>query len=309
MRDKKNFNVLRILEDLKKGRVICTKEYSKYLDVSQRSIQRYIEEIESFYRIKLLKTKKGCYSYLQISNIKEKIIDIKENEDFEKFADILGVLNKEVLEFLDIDKKIVEKMVENDIFLVKENPVENFLRIDIYKKLKQALKYKKIVDIEYFSNKEFYFENVKPLKIIFAEGNWYLAALSNDEINNGFKFLRVNFIKNIKEHSQSFQIDKEAIKFLESFQTLFSKYKVEPFEIILEVDKEVSRFFKVKKFMPSQEIVDENDEFISVKYFVTSDEEILMLVKKWFPFIKIKSPENLKDKFKKDLENYIKAVK
>ena len=309
MRDKKIFNVLRILEDLKKGRVICTKEYSNYLDVSQRSIQRYIEEIEGFYRIKLLKTKKGCYSYPQISNIKEKIIDIKENEDFEKFADILGVLNKEVLEFLDIDKKIVEKMVENDIFLIKENPVENFLKIDIYKKLKQAIKYKKLIDVNYFSNKEFYFENVKPLKIIFAEGNWYLAVLSDDEINNGFKFLRVNFIKNIKEHSQSFKIDNEAMKFLNNFQTLFSRYKVEPFEVILEVDKEVSRFFKVKKFMPSQEIVDENDEFISVKYFVTSDEEILMLVKKWFPFIKIKSPKNLKDKFKKYLENYIKAVK
>ena len=309
MRDKKIFNVLRILEDLKKGRVICTKAYSDYLDVSQRSIQRYIEEIESFYRIKLLKTKNGCYSYPQISNIKEKIIDIKENEDFEKFADILGVLNKEVLEFLDIDKKIIDKIVENDIFLVKENPIEHFLKIDIYKKLKQAIKYKKLIDIEYFSNKEYEFKNIKPLKIVFAEGNWYLAALSDDNINNGFKFLRVNFIKQIKERSQGFKTDKDAVRFLNNFQTLFSRYKVEPFEVILEVSKEVERFFKVKKFLPSQEITGKNDKSITLRYLVTSEEEILRLVKKWFPFIKIKSPESLKEKFKNDLEEYTKALK
>jgi len=305
MKTKKSVAILKILEDLKKGKIICTKEYAEYLDVDKRTIQRYIEEIRDFYEIEFIKHKKGCYSFPQISKIKEKIIDIKENEDFEKFADVLALFSEEVLEFLEIDKKIIKKIVDDNIFLIKENPVEKFMNIEMYKKIKRAIKYRKILDILYIPDESFDFKNVKPLKIVFAEGNWYLAALSDDNINNGFKFLRINFIKNIKEHSKTFKPVKEAEEFLENFQSLFSRYKVKPFEVILEVNNKVKRYFKVKKFLPSQTIIDENDKFLTVKYYVTSEDEILMLVKKWFPFIKIKSPEFLKDRLKKEIEEYL----
>ena len=305
MKIKKSIAILKILEDLKKGKIICTQQYANYLGVDIRSVQRYLEEISNFYDIEFIKPQRGCYSFPQISKIKEKIIDAKESEDFEKFTDILALLNKEVLDFLDIDKNVIKKIISEDIFKIKENPVEKFLNIDIYKRIKRAIKHRKILDILYIPDEKYEFKNVKPLKIIFAEGNWYLAALSDDNINNGFKFLRINFIKEIKEYSKTFKPVKEAEEFLENFQSLFSRYKVKPFEVILEIDNEVKRYFKVKKFLPSQTIIDENDKFLTVKYYVTSEEEILRLVKKWIPFIKIKSPEFLKDKLRKDLKNYL----
>ena len=302
---KKSVAILKILEDLKKGKTICTNEYAKYLGVNVRSIQRYLEEISQFYNVEFVKPKRGCYYLPQISNIKENIIDIKESEDFEKFADILGILNKEVLEFLGIEKDIIKKIVDNDVFLIKENPVEKFLNTHIYKKIKNAIKYKKVLDIVYKPDERYEFKNVKPLKIIFAEGNWYLTAISDDEINNGFKFLRINFIKEIKEYSKTFKVPKEAIEFLENFQSLFSRYKVKPFEVVLEVDNEVKRFFKVKKFLPSQTIIGENESSLIIRYYVTSIDEILLLVKKWLPFVKIKSPKFLRDKLINDLKNYL----
>jgi len=304
MKTKKSIAILKILEDLKKGKIICTQEYANYLGVDKRSVQRYLEEISNFYDIELIKPKRGCYSVPQISKIKEKIIDAKESEDFEKFADILALLNKEVLEFLEIDKTVIKKIVSEDIFKIKGSPVETFINIDMYKKIKRAIKYRKILDILYISDEKYEFKNIKPLKIIFAEGNWYLVALNDDNINNGFKFLRINFIKNIKEYSKTFKPVKEAEEFLDNFQSLFSRYKVKPFEVILEIDNEVKRYFKVKKFLPSQTIIDENDEFLTVKYYVTSEDEILMIVKKWLPFIRIKSPEFLKNRLKKDLKSY-----
>ncbi len=305
MKIKKSIAILKILQDLKKGKTICTAEYANYLGVDRRSVQRYIEEIENFYGVEFIKPKRGCYYLPQISKIKENIIDIKENEDFEKFADILGILNKEVLEFLGIEESIVKKIIDEDIFLVKENPVEKFLKLDIYKKIKRAIKYKKVLEIEYAPDEKYHFTNVKPLKIIFAEGNWYLSALSDDDINNGFKFLRINFIKDIKETSKTFKPPKEALEFLENFQSLFSRYKVKSFEVIIEVDNEVKRYFKVKKFLPSQTIIGENEDFLTLKYYVTSEDEILLIVKKWLPFIRIKSPEFLREKLKKDLKNYL----
>ena len=117
--------------------------------------------------------------------------------------------------------------------------------------------------------------------------------------------MRINFIKEIKETSKTFKPPKEALEFLKNFQSLYSRYKVKPFEVILEIDKEVKRYFKVKKFLPSQTIIGENEDFLTLKYYVTSEDEILLIVKKWLPFIRIKSPEFLKEKLKKDLKNYL----
>ena len=70
MKDKKVFNILKILENLKKGRTICIKDYANFLGVSERSINRYLEDIAAFYNIEFIKPQKGCYSLPHISNIK-----------------------------------------------------------------------------------------------------------------------------------------------------------------------------------------------------------------------------------------------
>ena len=309
--DKKVFNILEILEDLKRGKKICVKEYAKRFDVSERTIQRYIKDLNCYfskYNTKLENVERGCYVFPQISIIRDKIIDIKENEDFRKFADILALMNDKVLEFLGVEKRVVDKILKKnrDVFLLKESPIEEFLNIELYNKLERIVRYKKVIDIVYKPDEEFVYKMAKPLKIIFAEGNWYLAVLTDDEVNNGFKFLRINFIKDIKEHSKEFRVDREAIEFLNNFQSLFSRYKVEPFEVIVRVDKEVKRYFENKKFLASQKIIEKNEEFLKIKYLVTSDEEILLLVKRWFPHIKILSPKRLDDKLKDEIKKYLK---
>ena len=60
--------------------------------------------------------------------------------------------------------------------------------------IKIAIKNKRYVNIGYFSDKEFIFEEAKILKIIFTDGNFYVATLTNDDVHNGFKFLRLNFV-------------------------------------------------------------------------------------------------------------------
>ena len=88
---------------------------------------------------------------------------------------------------------------------------------DLIHDIKSAIKNRRYVNIRYFSDREFIFEEVKILKIVYTEGNFYLATLTNDELNNGFKFLRLNFITQLELLKNSFQRVIEAEIFLKKF--------------------------------------------------------------------------------------------
>ena len=192
-------------------------------------------------------------------------------------------------------------------YMIKQPAFENiFGKKELISDIKNAIKNKRYVNIRYFSDKEFVFEEVKILKIVYTDGNFYVATLTNDEINNGFKFLRLNFITQIELLKNSFQRVIEGEMFLKNFQTIFSNYKIEPYEVILEVDSSIKRFFKQKKFLTSQAILEEKENGnLIISYNITNDMEIFPLIRKWLPNIKIISPQSSKDKFIKELVDYI----
>ena len=52
--------------------------------------------------------------------------------------------------------------------------------------------------------------------------------------------------------------------------------------------------FKLKKFLPSQKILGENEEgTLTLSYTVTSQNEVISLVKQWIPYMKVIAPESL----------------
>ena len=196
----------------------------------------------------------------------------------------------------------LENTKYSDIYAIKTNPFE-VLKIDFFHDLKEAIKYRQYIDIEYFSDKRYFFERIKPLKIVFAENNWYLAMISNDELNNGFKLLRINFIKDINIYQDTFKRDKEALNFIKTFNSVFQGYKAKPFEVKVKVNKEVERFFD-KKHHPTQQNY-KKDELILI-FNITNKMEILPLIRKWLPHLKIISPLWLKEEFEDELKNYFK---
>jgi len=294
----KTKRVLKLLEDLKSGKEVCIKSWAKNQGISERSVQRYLKDITEFYNIEICLTRKGCYKFPQFEEIRKRSIDKTEFKDFEKFAHIVAAMSPEFLKFLGVEDKILKRIVDEKVYYVKESPVEELKKSQFLKQLKSAIKYRKVVQITYESDKNYFFK-FKPYKIVFSEGNWYLVGISDDDVNNGFKFLRLNFIKNIKDTSKTFKKDKEVEKFIYNFQSLFSRFKIKPFEVIVRVDKEVERFFKTKKFLKSQTILDKDENGLLIRYYITSDEEILFLAKKWLPYMKIVFPSYLQKKLEK----------
>lgn len=307
---KKSTLLLFFLKELLEGKKISLKSFALENDINIRTAQRYIEDIEEAFPDNLLK-ENDFYSFVSNSTLEKNILNFDKKE-FEILIDLVSLLEFDISNKFDENtKKFVNKIQKqySQSYMIKQNPFEKLsLKRDLLFDIKNAIKNNRYTKIVYESDKKYIFDEAKILKIIFAEGNFYIAILTKEELNNGFKFLRLNFISDIKLYSNSFKKDIEAEYFIKNFQTLFSSYKEKTYEVILKINPSVKRFFLQKKFLSSQKII-ENKEYLTLSFEITNDMEILPLVKKWLPNIKIISPKTLNDKFNEELKSYLDLEK
>jgi len=299
MKDKKIFNMFRLLVELSNHETICTDEYARKLGVSVRTVQRYIENISEFFNVEFIQTSRGCYKYLNFDKVKNILIKQKDYEDFEKFANIINAIDPKLLKYFNIDEKTLSKIIDNDVFYIKSSPFEEIFNFSLFTKIKKAIKYSQHIDLEYESEKYYFYENVRPYKIVFANGNWYLVIHSDDTFNGGVKFLRLNFIKSVKLQNKTFRKKREILDFIKNFQSLMSDFDKPKYEVIVFVDNEVERHFKAKKYLDSQTIVKDTKEGLILRYYINNENEILLLAKQWLPHMKIISPQSLQTKLEK----------
>ncbi len=307
---KKSTLLLSLFKELLEGKKISLKNFALENDVNIRTAQRYIEDIEDVFSDNLLK-ENDLYGFVSNSTLEKNILNFDKKE-LEIFIDLASLLEFDISnKFDDNTKKFVNKIQKqySQIYMIKQNPFEKFsLKRELLFDIKNAIKNNRYTKIVYESDKKYIFDEAKILKIIFAEGNFYVAILTKEVLNNGFKFLRLNFIADIKLYSNSFKKDIEVEYFLKNFQTLFSSYKEKTYDVVIKINPNIKKFFLKKNFLPSQKIV-ENKEYLTLSFEITNDMEILPLVKKWLPNIEIVSPKSLRDKFKMELKSYLDLVK
>jgi len=116
--------------------------------------------------------------------------------------------------------------------------------------------------------------------------NFYLAC-ENTDIEHPFSIFRISNIQEIKLNTKTFHLNPDIESFIKELQTPFPKYtpnyRTHMIEVLVEVDSKKARFFKLKKFLPSQE----------------------ELVKKWIPYMRVIEPLSLKEKIEGDLKQYL----
>jgi hypothetical protein len=181
-------------------------------------------------------------------------------------------------------------------------------KINILEQVKYAINNKHLIDIEYKTTNINKYNNVKPYKILYMNDNYYLAT----EVDTEYKFsmYRIENIITLNIKETVFSIDPDILEFINNMQTPFSKYRENYqdylIKVVVEIASEKAKYFKVKNFLPSQEIlkVKENGNLL-IQYEVTQELEVEDIIKKWIPYIHIHEPLSLKDKILNDLKKYI----
>ena len=217
------------------------------------------------------------------------------------------------------DRYDIEQNIKEDegIFVFKSTPfeeLENPEQKTIFAQLKKAVKNHEYRTIIYQKNETEELKDLKCLKLVYMNNNWYLAT---EDDARYFRFLRLSFMQKIKYASEgrtTFQPSR-----VEEYNTYFASLQNamtlvgKPFETaMLKVSPRVALYFEegMKPFFPSQKYVrTEEDGSIVMRIEYTQPLEILPFVKQWQPDITILSPDKLKEQLvedmKKSLENYI----
>ena len=313
-----SLETLKLLKYLIENNSICTSQLNTILnnDKSERSNLRHFKTIQYFFKKEFdveifQKSSRGCYEVVNKEVLRQSL-NFTDKKELLSYVKILKEILPNYYEKLDSDlKKEIENCSQKskELYHFHNNPLEDFSNNHLLKEIEQSITKKRKVNFTY---KNINYTDAKPLQIVFMEGNLYLAVLTNEELNSGFKFLRINYIQEYKvitaEYNETAIISK-AYEFLKEFQTPFAWFDSEYKQVKISVSKYAKEFFKLKKHLPSQEYKELPDGTAQLTYYVTNYMEIALLVKKWFPHLKIIEPIEWKERFKREIKEYLEDDK
>lgn len=285
-----------ILSKLHQGEELKPKDLSEEFGVSLRTIQRdFRERLLSFpiyYEQGSWKMDKNYKLDKQLS-VKDTItLDILEN-----FSKSLGE------SFHTRSTNILNKLKNRHYspIFTKLNMEDISDEFDSMIAYEEAILSKNSIMIKYTTEVKSQEIKINPIKIVNFEGLWYLVA--TDE-NSKLKSYYIKNAQLLKVYKNTFRIPKEVEAILGNAISIWFSDN-EPFEVIMEIDKHVAKFFKNKPIAATQKILKEDDEKLTLSVMATSDFEIIPIVKSWIPFIKIVSPQRIQTKVKEEIAKYL----
>ncbi len=299
-----------VLENLHKKKVVTAydQELLDRLELEPKQIGRILDELSLCVNgvVKEKIGKKNSYRLVEKIDLFEKLF-FTSNE----LSWVYEMVDENISEVISALDKLSKN--KDHIYHFKNTPYEDLKSLenkDTFNNLKAAVKYREYRNILFFDNTSF--ENVKCLKLVFMEGNWYIAFETKE---NELRFGRINFIKSVSYSDNISSFTKKSVEdkmlFLEKrLQNPFTVYEIKPQKAIIKATPTVAKYFKegMKKFLDTQKFIKETDDgsvFFSVEF--TQEMEILPFVQKWMPDLVVVEPKELADSYKKKIKSILKV--
>ena len=312
-----SYDTLKVLNYIINNDTICTNKIASILqsNKSERSNLRHFKTIQAFFKnelgIDVFERKgRGCYQIINKSTLQQ-ALNLGDKKELLSYMQILKEVLPHYYETLDdrMKKKISRAEKDADlVYIFHNNPMEDFKNNDALKDVEKAVKLKRKVEFEY---RGIAYKDVRPLNIIFMEGNLYLACITEDEFNGGFKFLRIHLIEDFKMSGNEFnETEKvtEVRRFLQDFQTPFAVFQGDYKKVVLEATPSAAKHFLQKKHLPSQEEKLLDDGKLLLTFYVTDYMEISPMIKKWMPSLVLIEPLEWKEKLAEELSQYLNTM-
>ena len=311
--------VLELLKRFNDGKKVCIGDLKNEMlweGKHEKTIRRDLDVIKLVFpeSFELIRGEKGCYKAIT----KKAFENFMNERNISLFVQTFNIAQRNNLfESLDIDpsdKALLEAKAKGleKLYSFKNKPFENkAAEYDLLKKMERAIYHNRVVYINYDVDGEIQQFEVKPYRIVFMQENFYLAC---EVLNQEFLFtiFRISNIKDVIDTSRTFHANYDIIDFIDQMQTPFARYtpqfKQNKIEVVLEVDQSKARFFRAKKFLPSQKTTELDNGNLQLRYTVTRELEVEELIKKWLPHIKVISPVSLKEHIAQQLAEYLRQA-
>lgn len=291
--DKALYRLLEILKRLYEGEVLITKNLALDFNVTQRTIRRDFTRLSYFPIEKTTDGYKYADGFHLLKSSKED--EVLLFEMFEQFSKSMGegaskIISKQLSKLHNPSAKhpfffnaVIEDITDkSELFLIMQDAIEQ----------------KRVVHLEYLDK----IREVHPYKIASFEGFWYLFCKEN----NKYKTFYFKDIQNVLLKEQTFICDTQALRAMENALNIWFEAQEESFEVLLHVNKNIAKHLDRRPLSKKQKVLKhyENGD-IEISVHATSDNEVIHMLKKWLPNLKVIMPLRIHEIFKKELQKYI----
>lgn len=196
------------------------------------------------------------------------------------------------------------------VYQFKNTPFEDTKSLEekeTFKRLRDAVEHREYRKITFKGSVE---DNLKCLKMIYMENNWYIAYVkSNDKLLFGrISFIeKVDYASNVgKYQPSSVQSHLEFLKNIQNSMTLYDKPK-KIAKLKVKKGKKTKYFDEGMKLrLSSQKFIEKLDDgsiIFTLEY--TQNDEILPFIQSWLPNLIILEPKELRVAYMKKLKESI----
>lgn len=292
--------ILRIFMEKEK---VSSSWLSKQFQTTPRTIQRDLLLLKES-GFPLHEEKKGTYCLNRdlVKNLE--VFDDTELALMVAMKNIVGQLGPSF-------QKAADNVLDRLYDCVTTMPV--FVKIDdavpldsaLLNKMVRAIRERKLVSFQYSAEKGTHPVSIKPYRIAYFGGFWYL--IGNEPATGILKRYALDRIKEFclsKACFKTIPADLDAV-LQGSANIWFSGDK--NLEVTVLIDARVSHYFRRRRMFPTQEIKEDRaDGSLVVSFRVGHYEAIRNLLKSWIPNIVILAPEEFKKPLIKDMKKWVK---
>jgi hypothetical protein len=299
----------RLLDQEVSNASLATEIFGENNANNRTKVRNSIAVIKKTFGEKCVETAKGKHKLIDIPQVMRELYKNSAKGMIEVFEFISLFDSKKFDIFKQSEPELVTRIKKetDEIYSIFDKPFEEITNQELWHEIKSVVKNRRYISVVYKKNELKTYNHIKPIRIVYAHNNWYLAVLLDDEEKNyDFTPLRINNIIHLEKDEGKFHNEPEAIAHLNNMQSLFEGYKMPRQEVQVEVSKKIAVYFRHKKYLKTQKIIDERkDGSLLLSYEISTSKEIFPLIKQWIPHIRIVHPLPLKEEIEKIFRDYI----
>lgn len=292
---------LGIVRTLQTNQKVTSRMLADKFGVTVRTIQKDINDRLRSFPIET--DNRGRYWMSETRHDRVSLLDEEE--------EIVLMLALELLEESDnisrYSRAIMRKMLDSrsvNPFFIKQRELEP-INIDspLVNTLEDAIEQRRIVTIATEGKRL----SIAPYKIVNFDGLWYLYA--RDLRDERIRTWLMRDLRDVRLEARTHDLSHEQIeKALEHTHTAWFEDGGN-FEVVVKVYPEIAEFFRLRKHLSSQKIMQEYDDgALLVSFDVSSDEDVDNLIKSWLPHIEVVSPKRFRDRIADELRAYLERL-
>ncbi len=295
--------ILYLLNELDSGTINLAKQ-AESLGVSSRTLQRDVKSID-YAGFPLYCPKPGLYAFERNFSLSKMKISDKEAALLVFISETAGALGRDFSKsFSSLQKKFIN-IHEDNPFFIKIPAGTRYASTDITRTIETTIKNKEILSIYYVGGAKPGYYKLKPLKIAWYEGFWYLLAVGTQGYLLKFRLEQITKASPSDVHFEYAGNINKIIQ--ESVNIWFEESR--NIEVKMVISREIAGYFKNKEYFPLQKMEKEKkDGSLIITCQAARFLEITPIILHWIPYIKVISPQNLAEDIKKKINKYLENI-